>query len=185
MQPIRLILTIIGIVLLVILVFWIGSSLTGLDETDLINLADGSGVFVTSARLPGAITAEVEKGRRIIAEQNQQYRTLSWVSELGMWISFAATAVITLMTGAFNFPTPDETKGKGKIGRFHFLGFMAALASICTLLAAQTSSIAEQRLNAAEEVEDVISEVVTEIREDPGKEQALLVKLDAVLGKYE
>ncbi|MEM7031167.1 MAG: hypothetical protein AAF629_16510 [Chloroflexota bacterium] len=185
MKPIRLILTLTGIILLIVLVIWIISSLSGTAQPDLAGEATDIGILANRPVLPIGISTEIDRGRDIIAAQNSQFRTLSFISELCMWISLAATAVITLMTGAFNLPKPGGDDDKAQEGRFHFLGLMAAVASICTLIAAQTGSMAEQRVSAADEIEDVISAVAAEVRANPEHEPELLIRLGNVLGKYE
>ena len=109
---------------------------------------------------------------------------------LGRPVENASTTVTIPEAGAWHLwvRTKDWVApwgAEGSPGKFQLLGFLAAVASICTLLATQTGSMAEQRLDAAEEVEDIIGEVSTEIRAHPDREQELLIRLGTVLGKFE
>jgi hypothetical protein len=120
---------------------------------------------------------------------NRNYNTLRWLTDLATWASFCATALITLITGGFNLRWPKgNTRKKDQSvrvrgvaqrrpGHFHALGFLAAIASVCTLLGGQLGTKASTTLSCAKEIRDRITEVAQGLKDAPQNEVVLVTRL--------
>lgn len=134
------------------------------------------------------IQKQLEEAQARMDISNQRYNTIRWLADLSTWASFLATAAITLITGGFDLPWPkaaeqndtiDGSVANGQLRpmRFHTLGFLAAVASVCTLLGAQLDTKASGTLACAKDMRDQINEVAQGIKDTPENEITLLTRL--------
>ncbi|WP_376967869.1 hypothetical protein ABNQ39_36795 (plasmid) [Azospirillum sp. A26] len=135
------------------------------------------------------VEKQLQEARVRMDAVNRSYNTLRWLTDLATWASFCATAIITLITGGFNLPWPGGAAkardkavrsgggGQRRPGRFHALGFLAAVASVCTLLGAQLGTKTSATLACAKEMRDRITEVAQSLKDVPQNEIVLLTRL--------
>ncbi|WP_202350262.1 hypothetical protein [Mesorhizobium sp. 113-1-2] len=185
-----MILRLLGGVFLVILVAWIVATLLGLmARPTLPRLFGFDAQHAAEYNFSPNAQHQLEQAQAQMDGSNDSYNTFRWISDVASWISFFATSLITIVASGFNFPMPKpavqdspqptspEGGEKPRPGRFHLLGFLAALASVCTLLAAQSSTKASNTLACSKELRDTIEEVVQDLKDNPQNEFAGLNRL--------
>jgi hypothetical protein len=140
------------------------------------------------------VQKHIQEAQARMDATNHSYNTVRWLADLATWVSFFATAAITLITGGFNLPRPrvqgQDGDAEGRTTspdprpmRFYTLGFLAAVASVCTLLGAQLGTKASTTLACAKEIRDRITEVAQAIKDNPQNEVVLLTGLRDATGR--
>ena len=88
------------------------------------------------------------------------------------------TASITIVTGSFSIRQPSaDTQESSKPGRFYLLGFLAAVASVCTLLSSKLNDGAMLHKSKAQELVTEIASLTEKLKNDPSEESNIILEL--------
>jgi hypothetical protein len=173
-------LRIVGWLLLCILAVWIIVTALGMiDRPSLPRLFGFDVQHAAEYNFSAEAQHQLEQAQARLDSTNHTYSTFRWGSDMASWVSFLSTSLIALITGGFNLPMPragsKPARAKhGQVGRFHILGFLAAVASVCTLLAAQLNSGASTTLACSKELRDRITESAQTLKDNPRDEFIIL-----------
>lgn len=153
---------VVGAILVVGLVAWLVSSLAfplGKHHTpEVLGLGDA---FSGSSPLPAeTIKTALEGARDRMLAVNATGNTLHLGGEIANWLSFAATAAITLIIGFYGRPpaaggvAPNTEGLPGRAVRF--VGFLAALAAVLTALGSLSIAKAQDQYKSADAIRDLL-----------------------------
>jgi hypothetical protein len=172
---------ILGTVLLLALLIWIGfvATLTPGYQPAPGFLGLGS-AFEGSLQLPAErIAAAFETARARMLEVNAYGTRLRFAGDLAGWFSFAATAAITLIVGFYGRSPQTAGAGANTDGlparSVRFIGFLAALAAILTAFNSMAVAKAGDYYKQADGIRDLLVQSRVEVIDAKSAEAAQAV----------
>ncbi|SRR6266446_6688788 len=175
-------LQVIGILLLCLLLVWIGLQFTIWREQLLFEIPHVSQfglAFSGNEELPiNTINAAIKRGEEAMQNRYMASRNYNIAFCVSDWISFGATAVITLLAGYFGH-APDSLKGqtshliKGRSRKFAgLIGTLAAIASINTALSGRLQTASATARRDGETISTSISQFCRDVKNAGTQDEA-------------
>lgn len=164
-----------GILFLLILVIWIFFDSRSGPELFSNILSNDFLLGHGNADFSEEIKQILDKGKLKIIEDKELFQKYHWGGELTKWIGFASTAIITIIAGSFEMNKTQ--KESVKIGKFKIIGFLAAVATVCTLLATKLNETATLKKETAKELTTEIIVLKTKLKDHPDQESNILLEL--------
>lgn len=158
-----------GVLLVVGLVAWIGAvfllQIGRHPAPEVLGLGSG---FEGNLQLPAeTIIAALEAARQKMLAINEWGSTLRLGGDIVGWLSFAATAAITLIVGFYGrAPASDgaQVNAEGLPARsVRAIGFLAALAAVLTAFGSLAASRSQDYFKRADELRDQIVQARAQI----------------------
>ena len=182
MNNMKMVFRIVGGMLLLVLVAWIGMRLLDANNRPVRALPGEQGLFYSAKDIPASARGEIDKAIAVRGRLGDRYRAYALASDIAAWISFGATALATLLVGTFNLQQAGAASSAApKPGRFYLLGFLSAVASVATLLGNQTGKEATETLASHDKLHAQVIETITVLKNKPDEEAKVLADLSATV----
>jgi hypothetical protein len=176
-----------GVLLTLVLIAWVGAvflfHIGQHPAPEVIGLGDGfEGNLLLSAE---EIKSTLESARQRMLAINNWGSWLRLGGDAAGWLSFAATAVITLVVGFYGRApaatgVPDNSDGL-PAHSVRAIGFLAALAAVLTALSSLASSRSQEYFKRTDEVRDHIVQARAEVLDAPSVDTARKVLDDLIV----
>ncbi len=164
-----------GISFSIILVTWIFLEISSGPQLFANILSDDFLLGHGNAQFSEEIKQMLNKGTNQIIKHKEMFKKYHWGAELTKWIGFAATSIVTIIAGSFELNKNKEDSLK--VGRFKLIGFLAAIATICTLLATKLNETATVSKETAKELTSEIIVLTNKLKDHPDQESNILLEL--------
>jgi len=160
------------------IIYWFATPALHHPVPQVLELGNG---FEGNLQLPaGTIQAAFTQARDRMLSVNTNGTRFELVGEIIAWLSFAATAIITLVVG-FHARQPQSNGAPvntdGLPARaVRFIGILAAIAAICTAASSKATAEAQTLFKKADEIRELIVQDRVQVLDakDAGAAQAVL-----------
>ena len=180
------ILKVVGALLTVVFVVWLSVAVFApIGHHPAPALLDIGRAFDGNLQLPAAtISASFDEARQHMLATNSAGAKLRFAGDAAGWISFAATAAITLIAGFFGRApaaagAPPNTEGLSAKS-VRLIGFLAALAAVLTAFSNLAITKSQEYFKQADEIRNQIVSARADVIDAPTVDDARAV-LDKLL----
>jgi hypothetical protein len=178
---------VVGVILVLGLIAWlIGAAVLPIGRHPTPELIGLGSAFEGNLQLPmDKIKAAFEEARQHMLEVNDWGTMLRLAGNLAGWLSFAATAAITLIVGFYgrSIPAsgrPVETEGLSARS-VRTIGFLAALAAVLTAFGSLSVAKSQEYFKQADEIRDLVVHARAQVIDAPSADAAQAVLDDLAL----